>query len=345
MGRRGVVRLTRLDMANTAATLGFFAAAALACTVGHNLGATATDGMTGTADGTGSETNGSEGSTSSMSQTSATPSSSGDPSSEESSGSSSSSSSESSGSGDSSGGTQSCIGDGAIVQWVAGGSPVPGVDAESRLALVGDCTVVDEGGGGEGEPPAEYQVILDCTLDGFIDGVEVEALQVQPMFEMLSAVPLPLEIDDAVFLRVAAESWGLGAWHRWFILETQVQGTFALEAINADRLHPQAGDSSPLIDEIGQLLGDDGWFSPVYYGSAPGVCDENLVCGAVARAMELQTSEDLATLEAGQSVTLATGPDQPDVVVSVMAAREYPGDVCDDVPLAWYDIGTIAVGP
>ena len=155
-----------------------------------------------------------------------------------------------------------------------------------------------------------------------------------------------LDIDhDAVFLRVAAESWGLGAWHRWFILETQVQGTFALEAINADRLHPQAGDSSPLIDEIGQLLGDDGWFSPVYYGSATGVCDENLVCGAVARAMELQTSEDLATLEAGQSVTLATGPDQPDVVVSVMAAREYPGDVCDDVPLAWYDIGTIAVGP
>jgi hypothetical protein len=335
------VRLTRSDMTKLAAALGFFVVAAVGCSVNHNLGESATDGMSGTADGSSSGTSGTDGSTSSMSQTSATPSSSGDPSSEESSG--SSSSSESSGSGESSGGTESCNGDGEIVQWVAGGSPVPGLDAKSRLALVGNCTVIDRGGGGQGEPPAEYQVTLDCTLDGFVDGVEVEALQVQPMFEVLSAMPLHVEIDDTLFLRVAAERWGLGAWNRWFILNTQTFGSFVLEGINADRLHPQAGDSSPLIDEIGQLLGDDGWYSPVDYQDAPGICDGKLSCGATARELQLETIADAAVLQAGESATLDGGEDQFAVHVSVTAAREYPGDVCDDVPVAWYDIGAVWV--
>jgi hypothetical protein len=199
--------------------------------------------------------------------------------------------------------------------------------------------------GGDAEPPASYDFLLDCRLDGFIDGVEVSSLDVQPTLEMLSAFPLQIDVDDDVFLYLAAERWGM-AWNRWFVLTSGGESPmFLLEAMNADRLHPQAGDTSPLIDEIGVLLGDDGWWSPADYGSADGVCPFEDGCGAEPLVVEAQTNEETAMLEAGDSAMLSVSGDQPDVLVSVTAARAYPGDVCDDVPLAYYDIGTVAVQP
>jgi hypothetical protein len=207
---------------------------------------------------------------------------------------------------------------------------------------VGTCTVGDIELGFEDEPPQSYDVHIDCVLDGFIDGEMVDQLAVQTVLDIDSTAPLPMQTEDEIHVRVAAEQWGF-AWNHWLIVTSAVGGTFHFEAMSADRLHPQAGVGSPLIDEIGTLLGDDGWSSGIDYASGPGECGQDISCGAVPRVVEAATAEGTQTLEAGAHGEVDLPGDGPFVLVSITAAREYPEDVCDDVPVAWYDIGAIAV--
>jgi hypothetical protein len=165
----------------------------------------------------------------------------------------------------------------------------------------------------------------------------------QPRLDISTAFPLPIEVDNAVFLRIAAEHWGMG-WNRWFILEA-AGAMVLLEAMNADRLHPQAGAGSPLIDEIGTLLGDDGWASGVDYTSQQTTCAIDDPCDAEPRAVLAETSVESATVEAGDSAMLQVGEFHPGVLVHVTSARDYSKPGCTDLPLAWYDIGTIAGDP
>jgi hypothetical protein len=183
---------------------------------------------------------------------------------------------------------------------------------------------------------------MDCTFDGYIDGEPVDGFLAQPVIELDSASPLAPQADDELFVRLAAEQWGM-AWNRWIIVTTSGGGTLHFEGINADRLHPQAGVGSPLIDEIGGLLGDDGWSSGIDYESEPGVCQQDISCGAEPRAVRAETLEGMETLQASESGYVDLPGDGPLVLVSVLAAREYPNDVCDDVPLAWYAVGAIPV--
>ncbi len=340
MGRRGVLRLTRTAMQKHAIRLGFLAvvAATTGCPRTHGLGETATETEdSGGGDGTGSETSDTAPTSSGGKTSTSSPSSSGDPTET---GTSATGPESESGSSETGSGPMLCEGDGTIVQWRAGGFPVIGIDAGFRFALVGTCTVSDIEIGFEDEPPESYAVHLDCMLDGFVDGQAVDGSAMQPVLEIDSSAPLALEIDDAVFLRIAGEHWG-GGWNRWVIVSSSDGPGLRFEGIAAERLDPRDADS-PLADEIDQLAGD-GWTSGITWSSGPGICGGDVLCKAEPRLVEASTTEDTQTIDAGQSSLVDLPGDDPFALVAVSTAHEYPVNACDDVPLAWYDVGATAV--
>jgi hypothetical protein len=229
--------------------------------------------------------------------------------------------------------------------------PIPGLEAFETAVLDGPCmmTYADIPEDRSDSPDTErFGLVLDCILDGSLDGEPVVAEPSMLLFPMaaweIDPQALPMAAAQDVRLRLAHALIGFGL-NTWLVVERE-DGTILLDSISAIRLDPTDPDI-PFAPEVSDLLAGAPWHGGLEMSTVATRCDSiDNGCGAIQRAMELGwEGGPPVRLELWQTGTIPTDLEETSYRATMGRAVEYPRPECVDTPDAYHRLTIWAEEP
>lgn len=221
-------------------------------------------------------------------------------------------------------------------------SPIPGLDAFETAVLDGPCMLGYSDTPENRSDPEDmerFALVLDCVLDGSMDGEPVvsdASVLLYPMAAQgIDPTTLAVAAPQGVRLRLAHALVGF-TYNTWLVLERE-DGTILLDSVWAIRTDPTDRDI-PIAAEVSELFAGAPWHGGFEMETVATRCDGlDPGCGAVQRAMELafEGGPELR-LELWQTGTIPTDLAGTSYRATVGRAVEYPQPECVDTPDAYH---------
>jgi hypothetical protein len=240
--------------------------------------------------------------------------------------------------------------DSVHLHWTGPGlDAVEGLPAVFEAALQGTCAM-EVVATPIGADPVETSahLLLDCTLDGRMDGMPVSdaahALDVELFAADIDFATLSIATSQDVQLRLAADFWGMG-WGVWFVI-TRGDGTILLDVVRgpyASPTEPAVGISEHVVD----MLGGEDWHGGLLVNAVTTECEPGVdQCGGEQRAIELGwLGTPQVEVEVEQLGMVTTDIEETWYRAHVETARAYPRPMCTDLPEADYAVAIWAEEP
>jgi hypothetical protein len=237
------------------------------------------------------------------------------------------------------GGEPNCEVDPDYVRWgfdTTGSYPVGNIGASFLAILEGECTV------GEitvevpevGDPT--WDVPLQCSLQGQIDGNPDFAGELSLVIVMRGTVDyneVTQGLGQEVRLKLVLDHWGMG-WSGWAVLEDLDSGEQLLDLVEGEYADPY---QSTWSEQVGAVFGGP-WRSNLSVGVAEDECGTSVgECSGEPRAMRMGVGPDSPLLlHEGQEGQMSNQSGSLLYRASVITARDNPMPTCTDTPLGYY---------
>ena len=216
--------------------------------------------------------------------------------------------------------------------------PMPGIDPTFAAVLSGSCTLSGMFSSSLGGQFNQWELYLDCTLSGRVDGDgEIVDQAFMPTIAGTSAIPaeqwLPFLDEQPLQLRVVLDHWGMG-WSRYLVLERD--STVVLDMVDGEYVDPLDGLS--WTDDIMQLLEGEPWHGPLTASTEDAYCGQGVgKCGQSPRALELGwAGGETIGLHDGEDDFFGTAVPELSYHASVASAQDLSMPLCTDMPLGDY---------
>lgn len=240
--------------------------------------------------------------------------------------------------------------DSVHLHWTGPGlDAVEGLPAVFEAALQGTCAM-EVVATPIGADPVETSahLLLDCTLDGRMDGMPVSdaahALDIELYAADIDFATLSIATSQDVQLRLAADFWGMG-WGVWFVI-TRGDGTILLDVVRG----PYASPTEPAVgifEHVVDMLGGEDWHGGLLVNAVTTECEPGAdQCGGEQRAFELGwLGTPQVEVEVEQLGMVTTDIEETWYRAHVETARAYPRPMCTDLPEADYAVAIWAEEP